>query len=83
MIKQTDGIISRRVEDTIRNVARLSREGMSGVDMNIISIMLGKENPADAENPGGLRNSGDKGDTAGHVSSGGAGTVNVRQVKVS
>lgn len=44
IIRQTDGIISRRVEDTIRNVARLSREGMAGVDMNIISIMLSKEN---------------------------------------
>ncbi|WP_125142017.1 serine dehydratase subunit alpha family protein [Clostridium transplantifaecale] len=44
IIRQTDGIISRRVEDTIRDVARLSREGMAGVDMNIISIMLSKEN---------------------------------------
>lgn len=44
VIRQTDGIISRRVEDTIRNVARLSREGMSQVDRNIISIMLNKEN---------------------------------------
>ncbi len=50
IIKQTDGIISRRVEETIRNVSRLSREGMSGVDMNIISIMLSKESMAAGEN---------------------------------
>ena len=50
IIRRTDGIISQNVEDTIRNVARLSREGMSGVDMNIISIMLGKENVADDKN---------------------------------
>lgn len=50
IIRQTDGIISRRVEETIRNVSRLSREGMSGVDMNIISIMLSKESTADGEN---------------------------------
>ena len=52
IIRQTDGIISRRVEDTIRNVARLSREGMAQVDMNIISIMLSKENQSHQENSG-------------------------------
>ena len=50
IIRQTDGIISCSVEETIRNVARLSREGMSGVDMNIISIMLSKESKAAGEN---------------------------------
>ena len=50
IIRQTDGIISCRVEETIRKVARLSREGMSGVDMNIISIMLSKESMAAGEN---------------------------------
>lgn len=42
IIQKTDGIISERVEDTIRNVARLSKEGMAMVDRNIIAIMMSK-----------------------------------------
>lgn len=43
-IKPTDGIISTSVEDTIRNISRLSHEGMADADMNIIDIMLKKNN---------------------------------------
>ena len=43
IIQKTDGIISQRVEDTIKNVACLSKEGMSTVDMKIINIMMNKE----------------------------------------
>ncbi len=35
-----DGIIVKGVENTIRNVGRLAREGMSGTDKEIIRIML-------------------------------------------
>jgi L-cysteine desulfidase len=37
-----DGIVTKGVENTIRNVGRLARDGMSGTDREIISIMLGK-----------------------------------------
>ncbi len=43
IIQHTDGIISSNVEDTIRNVAALSKIGMSKVDMNIIDIMQQKQ----------------------------------------
>ncbi len=35
-----DGIVVKGVENTIRNVGRLAREGMSGTDKEIIKIML-------------------------------------------
>ena len=35
-----DGIIVKGVENTIKNVGRLAREGMSGTDKEIIKIML-------------------------------------------
>ena len=37
-----DGIVTKGVENTIRNVGRLARDGMSQTDREIISIMLGK-----------------------------------------
>ena len=37
-----DGIVTKGVENTIKNVGRLAREGMAGTDREIISIMLGK-----------------------------------------
>ena len=37
-----DGIVTKGVENTIRNVGRLAREGMSGTDREIIRIMLGE-----------------------------------------
>ena len=37
-----DGIVTKGVENTIRNVGVLAREGMSGTDKEIIKIMLGK-----------------------------------------
>lgn len=42
IIQDTDGIIGKNAEETIKNVAKLSREGMAEVDMNIISTMLRK-----------------------------------------
>ncbi len=36
-----DGIITKGVENTIRNIGRLAREGMSQTDKEIIQIMLG------------------------------------------
>ena len=42
IIQDTDGIISQDVEDTVKNVARLSMEGMAEVDSKIIDIMLHK-----------------------------------------
>lgn len=35
-----DGIVSKGVENTIRNVGRLAREGMKETDKEIIKIML-------------------------------------------
>ncbi len=37
-----DGIVTKGVENTIRNVGRLARDGMSGTDREIIRIMLGE-----------------------------------------
>ncbi len=37
-----DGIITKGVENTIRNVGRLARDGMGGTDREIIKIMLGE-----------------------------------------
>lgn len=37
-----DGIVTKGVENTIRNVGRLAREGMSETDKEIVRIMLGK-----------------------------------------
>ena len=36
-----DGIVSKGVENTIRNVGQLAREGMKETDKEIIKIMLG------------------------------------------
>ena len=38
-----DGIVTKGVENTIRNVGKLAREGMSETDREIIRIMLGEE----------------------------------------
>ena len=37
-----DGIVTKGVENTIRNIGRLAREGMSETDREIIRIMLGE-----------------------------------------
>ena len=37
-----DGIVTKGVENTIRNVGLLARDGMSSTDKEIIKIMLGK-----------------------------------------
>ncbi len=37
-----DGIVTKGVENTIRNVGRLAKDGMSQTDKEIIRIMLGK-----------------------------------------
>ncbi len=37
-----DGIVTKGVENTIKNVGRLARDGMSGTDKEIIKIMLEK-----------------------------------------
>lgn len=39
---KTDGIVSEKVEDSIQNVARLSKEGMKAVDLNVIDILVQK-----------------------------------------
>lgn len=38
-----DGIVTKGVENTIRNVERLAKDGMGETDKEIIRIMLGKE----------------------------------------
>ena len=38
-----DGIVTKGVENTIKNVSELAREGMSETDRKILSIMLGTE----------------------------------------
>ena len=38
-----DGIVAKGVENTIKNISRLGREGMRKTDKEIISIMLGEE----------------------------------------
>jgi tRNA threonylcarbamoyladenosine biosynthesis protein TsaE len=40
-----DGIVQKGIENTIRNVGRLARDGMSETDRQIIRIMLGEGNP--------------------------------------
>ena len=37
-----DGIVSKGVENTIKNVGRLARDGMKVTDEEIIDIMLSK-----------------------------------------
>ena len=37
-----DGIVTKGVENTIRNIGLLARDGMSGTDREIIRIMLGE-----------------------------------------
>lgn len=39
-----DGIVTKGVENTIRNIGRLARDGMSETDRQIIKIMLGTPN---------------------------------------
>ena len=43
MIQATDGIISTAVEDTTKNLAKLSHEGLAEVDMKVIEIMQTKQ----------------------------------------
>ena len=38
-----DGIITKGVENTIENIGRLARDGMSETDREIIRIMLQKK----------------------------------------
>ena len=38
-----DGIVTKGVENTIKNIGRLARQGMSETDREIIKIMLGKK----------------------------------------
>lgn len=38
-----DGVVTKGVENTIRNIGELAREGMRGTDREIIQIMLGRE----------------------------------------
>jgi L-cysteine desulfidase len=40
-----DGIVTKGVENTIRNVGRLARDGMSETDKEIIRIMLCDDSP--------------------------------------
>lgn len=42
IIQATDGIISQQVEETAKNLAKLSHEGLSMVDMKVIEIMQAK-----------------------------------------
>lgn len=42
IIQATDGFISEKVEDTAKNLARLSHEGLADVDMKVIEIMMAK-----------------------------------------
>jgi L-cysteine desulfidase len=37
-----DGIVTKGLENTIRNIGRLARDGMSETDREIIRIMLGE-----------------------------------------
>ena len=41
-----DGIVTKGVENTIRNVGRLARDGMSETDREIIRMMLDEKAPA-------------------------------------
>ncbi|MDD3394518.1 MAG: L-serine ammonia-lyase, iron-sulfur-dependent, subunit alpha [Anaerotignum sp.] len=42
IIEATDGIISEKAEDTAKNLAKLSHEGLANVDMKVIEIMMAK-----------------------------------------
>ncbi|MDD3418074.1 MAG: L-serine ammonia-lyase, iron-sulfur-dependent, subunit alpha [Eubacteriales bacterium] len=42
-IRSTDGVIEADVEETIRNMERISKEGMSHMDDLLLSIMLNKQ----------------------------------------
>lgn len=42
IIKETDGIISKRVEDTVKNITHLSTIGMAAADKAMIFSMMGK-----------------------------------------
>ncbi|MCX7885622.1 MAG: L-serine ammonia-lyase, iron-sulfur-dependent, subunit alpha [Caloramator sp.] len=41
IISDYDGIVSKETENTIKNLGKLCKEGLSGVDNKIIEIMLG------------------------------------------
>lgn len=43
IIQETDGIISQAVEETTKNLTKLSHEGLSEVDMKVIEIMQTKK----------------------------------------
>ena len=43
IIQATDGIISASVEETTKNLMKLSHEGLSEVDMKVIEIMQTKK----------------------------------------
>ncbi len=43
IIQDTDGIISKDVEETTKNLTKLSHEGLSEVDMKVIEIMQTKK----------------------------------------
>lgn len=42
-IAATDGVIESDVEETIRNMERISREGMTKMDDLLLNIMLNKQ----------------------------------------
>ncbi len=42
IIQATEGIISKNVEETAKNLAKLSREGLADMDMKVIEIMMAK-----------------------------------------
>ncbi|SHJ34191.1 L-cysteine desulfidase [Malonomonas rubra DSM 5091] len=44
-----DGIVTKGVENTLRNIGRLGRDGMRETDKEIIRIMLGDNSPFPAE----------------------------------
>ena len=43
IVQATDGIISTAVEDTTKNLMKLSHEGLAAVDMKVIEIMQNKK----------------------------------------
>ena len=50
-----DGIVSKGVENTIRNVGQLGRDGMRETDREIVRIMLQKQEPGNAPQSTGDR----------------------------
>ncbi len=40
---KVDGIVCDKIEDSINGIARLSKEGMAAVDMNVIEILMSKK----------------------------------------